>query len=246
MKQGKAPGKGLRHKVNDGEWIGEISASYGFADWQLVWEHPENYALRKLRKEDPFTLAKGDKIFIPALAAVEVAAATEQTHRFRRKRAKTRLRICIYDLENQPAKNAKFNMAVYMEGSPFPTLEKDDLTTDNKGMVDQLIPAGAGRVKLTFPDLKYEINANLSCLEPLNIEDDKKKLTHGVQQRLSAIGFDPGPVDGKDGPLTQAAVRLFQKFCKDNCMGSFGLQNQRRRCRQATGQGRRRFGQPGK
>ncbi len=32
----------------------------------------------------------------------------------------------------------------------------------------------------------------------------------GVQKALSALGHEPGKVDGKDGPATQKAVRAFQ------------------------------------
>jgi peptidoglycan hydrolase-like protein with peptidoglycan-binding domain len=32
----------------------------------------------------------------------------------------------------------------------------------------------------------------------------------GVQTALAALGFDPGKVDGKDGPNTQKAVREYQ------------------------------------
>lgn len=32
----------------------------------------------------------------------------------------------------------------------------------------------------------------------------------GVQSALKALGFDPGTVDGKNGPNTQNAVRQFQ------------------------------------
>ena len=39
----------------------------------------------------------------------------------------------------------------------------------------------------------------------LNLED----LEH-VQKALSALGYDPGTIDGKDGPNTQKAVREFQ------------------------------------
>ena len=32
----------------------------------------------------------------------------------------------------------------------------------------------------------------------------------GVQDALTKLGYDPGKVDGKDGPNTQKAVREFQ------------------------------------
>jgi peptidoglycan hydrolase-like protein with peptidoglycan-binding domain len=32
----------------------------------------------------------------------------------------------------------------------------------------------------------------------------------GVQEALSKLGYDPGKIDGKDGPNTQQAVRAFQ------------------------------------
>ena len=32
----------------------------------------------------------------------------------------------------------------------------------------------------------------------------------GVQKALKHLGFDPGKVDGRDGPKTQDAVRKFQ------------------------------------
>lgn len=33
----------------------------------------------------------------------------------------------------------------------------------------------------------------------------------GVQTALSKLGYDPGGIDGKDGPHTRAAVTSFQK-----------------------------------
>ena len=39
----------------------------------------------------------------------------------------------------------------------------------------------------------------------INLED-----LEGVQDALSKLGFDPGAVDGMDGPNTKKAVRAFQ------------------------------------
>lgn len=39
----------------------------------------------------------------------------------------------------------------------------------------------------------------------INLED-----FDGVQDALAKLGFDPGTIDGKDGPNTQKAVRAFQ------------------------------------
>jgi peptidoglycan hydrolase-like protein with peptidoglycan-binding domain len=39
----------------------------------------------------------------------------------------------------------------------------------------------------------------------INLED-----LEGVQKALAKLGFDPGTIDGKNGPNTQKAVRGFQ------------------------------------
>lgn len=33
----------------------------------------------------------------------------------------------------------------------------------------------------------------------------------GIQEALTALGYDPGPIDGIDGPRTRAAVSAFQR-----------------------------------
>ena len=44
----------------------------------------------------------------------------------------------------------------------------------------------------------------------------------GVQFALSKIGYDPGPVDGIDGPSTKAAVKAFQEATGIRADGSAG------------------------
>jgi peptidoglycan hydrolase-like protein with peptidoglycan-binding domain len=50
---------------------------------------------------------------------------------------------------------------------------------------------------------KYEHNSEKFGY--INLED-----FDGVQDALAKLGFDPGEVDGLDGPKTQKAVREFQ------------------------------------
>lgn len=51
----------------------------------------------------------------------------------------------------------------------------------------------------------------------INLED-----FDGVQDALTKLGFDPGAVDGKDGPNTQKAVRAFQAHASIGIDGIVG------------------------
>ncbi|HEY5949419.1 MAG TPA: peptidoglycan-binding domain-containing protein [Kofleriaceae bacterium] len=53
----------------------------------------------------------------------------------------------------------------------------------------------------------------------LNLDD----LAH-VQKALAALGFDPGKIDGIDGPNTQKAVRAFQAHASIGIDGKVGKQ----------------------
>ena len=44
----------------------------------------------------------------------------------------------------------------------------------------------------------------------------------GVQTALSKLGFDPGKIDGEDGPNTQKAVRAFQAHASIGIDGKIG------------------------
>ena len=51
----------------------------------------------------------------------------------------------------------------------------------------------------------------------INLED-----LEGVQDALTKLGYDPGAVDGKDGPNTQKAVREFQAHASIQIDGIVG------------------------
>ena len=51
----------------------------------------------------------------------------------------------------------------------------------------------------------------------INLED-----LEGVQDALTKLGYEPGKVDGKDGPNTQKAVREFQAHASIQIDGIVG------------------------
>jgi peptidoglycan hydrolase-like protein with peptidoglycan-binding domain len=53
----------------------------------------------------------------------------------------------------------------------------------------------------------------------LNLDD-----IEGVQKALTKLGFDPGKIDGIDGPNTQKAVRAFQAHALIGIDGKVGKQ----------------------
>lgn len=82
-----------------------------------------------------------------------------------------------------------------------------DGNTGDSGVVDQLVPKEARKAVLKVwldegrPPRKW--NLELGKLKP-------PSTVHGVQARLSNLGFEQGPVNGAAGPETQQALKAFQ------------------------------------
>ena len=55
---------GKNHYVEQGEYLAQIARSYGFVDYNTIWDAPENQGLKDKRK-NPNILFPGDKLFIP-------------------------------------------------------------------------------------------------------------------------------------------------------------------------------------
>ncbi|MCL5270484.1 MAG: peptidoglycan-binding protein [bacterium] len=73
--------------------------------------------------------------------------------------------------------------------------------------------AGAGQAKAAAPDRRIKITYPLQIgrLDPIQEEAPDKYCTPGVQARLNNLGFEAGSVDGVSGPISQKAIKRFQR-----------------------------------
>src|SRR3979490_2695044 len=69
------------YKIKQGEHVSRIAKQFGFADYRTIWDHPNNAALKDLRK-NPNVLAPGDQLFIPDKQLRKESRPTGATHRF--------------------------------------------------------------------------------------------------------------------------------------------------------------------
>ena len=194
---------GFYYTVVQGDCLSSIAQSNGFKNYRTVYDAPENAAFRALRP-NPNLIYSGDEVFIPAKDLGGTGCGTEKRHRFRLSRWPTRLRVILTDDDDQPYASMPYTLTVdgFDEGLCG--------TTTGSGMVDHSIPPDATSAIVELSpcgDVKGDPRIWVFALGSL---DPVEKLS-GVQARLNNLGFDSGDVDGIDGPITQAAVKAFQK-----------------------------------
>ena len=182
--------------VKQGDCIESIAQKHGLF-WQTIWNHPKNVELRQANR-DSNALLPGDRVYIPELRVKKEQGATELRHRYRRKDVPSLMRIVFKDEEDNPR-----------VGVPF-VLKLDGVLasgkTNTEGAVEYPIKPDAGTGKLTLEgeDGVEEYEVQLGFIDPISE-------VSGIQARLANLGFSCGPSDGELGPLTQEALRTFQK-----------------------------------
>lgn len=187
--------KGHRHTLRQGQCLASLAATHGLTE-RKIWMAPENQALRN-RIEDGYVLLPGDRIFIPDIELAEESVFTDQRHKFRVKRQLVHLRIQFLE-EGEPCANQPYLLQVggqAISGS-----------TNSNGELDEVIPAHETMAQLRFgePDVSQDYTLGLGALDPIDS-------ISGVQARLQNLGYDPGPIDGLNGPRTKGAVSEFQE-----------------------------------
>jgi hypothetical protein len=199
------------YEVGQGENLTLIAARFGFADPRKIQEHPNNEELMDRRK-DTDVLYPGDRLFIPRLDSREESCPTDKRHTFVLKVPKKKLRFIIEDGEGEPIRNQPYELTIDAAeeiGPGFPSSEKQvfQAQTGPDGELEHEVSLNAesGTLKVGTAVWKLKIGH----LNPPKDAPDHG--TSGIQARLKNLGFDPGEIDGIPGPLTEAAIRAFQR-----------------------------------
>jgi N-acetylmuramoyl-L-alanine amidase len=189
------------HIVKQGECLSRIAAAYGFADWRRVYEAPENAALRE-KRPNPNVLFPGDEIVIPQRDQTAEPADTGKTHVFVVKTPKTKLNVRMLDEYGSPMPSERYVADV--DG----TLYYGE--TNGDAILSLDLPVDATQAEIWIAGQSRTLR--LGELNPIeNTPDDG---VSGIQGRLRGLGFNPGPIDGKMGPRTRAALLAFQRQYK--------------------------------
>ena len=124
--------------------------------------------------------------------------------------------MVLKDEEGQPLSNFKYKLVI--EG-----VIREGQTGEN-GLIQEEIRTLDEEGELTvFPvdasEDGFTCHVKLGHLDPVNE-------VSGIQARLNNLGFDAGPIDGIDGPITRRAIKAFQEQQGLSVDGIVGPQTQ--------------------
>lgn len=163
-------------RVARGDHVAGIAARHGFQDWQKIWDHPENEALRRRRKS-PHVLFEGDTIALPDLAPKEVEVPTGEVSTFRVRLAEVPLKLVLKDRSGAAVASRDFELSV--DGATKTG------TTTGEGLVDVTIPATARHA-----ELRLQLDGGRVLRVPIAIGHlDPVDEAPGVKQRLRNLGY---------------------------------------------------------
>jgi len=182
----------IDHTVKQGEHLPGIAKKYGFSDPQKLWDLPENKTLKDQR-ENLNELYPGDVVHIPDPETKTADAATKARHTYKLKGGKLTLRLVLHGVDKKPISDTKCTLSI--------DSQTWELTTDNDGKIEQVIPKTAQKATLSFLDTQHTLL--IGHLDPVTE-------VSGQQARLANLGYYQGPIDGQSSDRFLSAVEEFQ------------------------------------
>jgi N-acetylmuramoyl-L-alanine amidase len=183
------------HVVRQGECLSSIAKAYGFSDWRRIYDDPENADFKR-KRSNPDLVHPGDILKIPTPDPFTADVSTGQTHAFKVKVPKARMRILLEVDEPH-----EYELRV---GGDLITGQ-----SDGKEPIDVPIRADLEAATLTiWPSGTDRSAATTWQLAPGHL-DPIDELS-GVQARLANLGYYWAAIDGRPSPELDDAVRRFQ------------------------------------
>jgi N-acetylmuramoyl-L-alanine amidase len=193
------------YTVRQGDCLFSIAKDHGFSDWRTIYDHPNNAEFRRLRP-DPNLIFPGDVLFIPEREKRTEDGSTDQKHPFKLHAQKAYLYLILEDDEGKPLAGTytlEVEGVVLKQGTLENGEIKTEIAADAENGTLTVIPEDAP------PEVVWIWPLRIGHLDPLDT-------VSGIQGRMWNLGFECGPVDNIEGPLTRGGVREFQRMAFPN------------------------------
>jgi len=198
IKQALPVGDG-EHVVVQGECIYSLAARSGH-DWKTIWNHPNNAALKHIRK-DPGILLPGDRVHIPDIKPKTVELSSGRRHRIVVAGQKIDLHLRMCDADGAPIANAKYQLLIGNRRLPG--------TTNHDGQLVISVPAEAAEARLQSIETGETYSLHLGQMDP-------PETPSAVRKRLVNLGYNLEEVDGQ---LDEHSLSVLRGFCEDAEVG---------------------------
>ncbi len=182
------------YTVQQGDHISSIAERYGFFNWRIIWNDPQNAELRQ-KRPNPDVLFPGDEIVIPDKKPKTESRETGNVHVFKVPAAPLKLRLRIEDFDNNPIPNLACEVEI--DG------DTRQVTTDGDGFLDLDIPRAAKEGRLRNETIGIDVPLKIGHMDPS--EEDS-----GWVARLVNLGYHGGAVGDLSDELLPAAIEEFQ------------------------------------
>ena len=165
-------------------------------DWETIWNHPENAALKRAR-ENPGVLLRGDRVYVPEIKLKTINLETGKRHRIVITGRNVPLRLRMCDADGAPMANVQYILHIGDRDIP--------IATDGDGKLETKIPATATTAKLEHVQTGEVYTLHLGHMDP-------GSTSSAIRKRLSNLGYDP---DAPDGEIDEHAASVLLAYCED-------------------------------